>query len=205
MLKACQIIEIIESEKKFWASIYKSEKAHWLDKKPSNLSKKVVRKFGNLGNVLEIGCAAGIDTFYLAEHSTSIVGIDIVPDAIEIAKENLTKLKPSIQKKITFETGDAERLKYRDDSFDFVYSLSVLHSTNISKSLPEVKRVLTDKGRAVIYVYTGDGKEEVDQDKFLDVCQDLFEVTKQEEIEIKKDAGEDTHHALIVWLEVKNA
>jgi hypothetical protein len=33
-------------------------------------------------------------------------------------------------------------------------------------------------------------------------CKESFTVEKQEEIDIKKDAGDDTHHALIVWLEV---
>jgi ubiquinone/menaquinone biosynthesis C-methylase UbiE len=202
MIKASQILQIIESEKKFWTSIYKSDEAHWIDKKPSNLSKKVVRKYGNLGRILEIGCAAGVDTFYLAEHCDSIVGIDIVPDAIKIASDHLAESTKTLQKKIIFEVGDAEKLNYSDASFDFVYSLSVLHSTNVEKSIPEVRRVLNDEGRAVLYVYTGKGKEEVDKEKFLSTCKEYFTIEKQEEIDIKKDAGDDTHHALIVWLEV---
>jgi len=202
MIRAYQIIQIIESEKKFWTSIYKSEEAHWIDKKPSNLSKKVVKKYKSLRRVLEIGCAAGVDTFYLAEYCDIIVGIDIVPDAIKIALDRLSESTKSLQKKITFEVGDAEKLKYSDASFDLVYSLSVLHSTNIEKSLPEIRRVLGNKGLAVLYVYTGKGKEEVDQSKFITVCKKYFTITKQEEIDIKKDAGDDTHHALIVWLEV---
>ena len=193
-----------ESEKEFWQDVYKNKESHWEDKNVSNLTKKVVSKFKKFDNVLEIGCAAGIDTFYLAKYTRNkIVGIDIVSDIIKKAKENLSKEPINIQRKISFEIGDAEKLKFEDKSFDFVYSLSVLHSTDVSKSIKEVRRVLTDDGKAVIYVYIGGNKEEgMNKKKFIDAVSSYFKIIDQKEVDVS-DSANDKHTALITWLEVK--
>jgi ubiquinone/menaquinone biosynthesis C-methylase UbiE len=191
---------IKESEKEFWNKVYKEGEHHWMDKKPSNLTRKVINKYKNLGNVLEIGCAAGIDTVVLATAAKSVIGIDIVKDAVDTAKENLTKCTESIRSKVKYEEGDAEKLKYDDNQFDFVYSLSVLHSTDVEKSLKEIRRVLNDKGKAVIYVYIGDKQEEINKDHFLKVSSKYFKITNRNEIDIT-DKGKDKHKALIVNLE----
>ena len=193
---------INESEKEFWRKIYKDDKTHWLDKNVSNLTKKVVSKYKEFNNVLEIGCAGGIDTFYLSKFTNnSIIGIDIIEDAIKEASKNLKNQPKDMQKKVSFEIGDAEKLRFKDKSFDFVYSLSVLHSTDINKSLKEVNRVLIPNGKSVIYVFIN-GKEGIDKTKFLEVCEKFFKITDKNIIK-KKDESEDKHTALIVFLEKK--
>lgn len=193
-----------ESDKKFWKNVYKKEEAHWEDKEISNLTKSIVRKYDNFKNVLEIGCAAGVDTFFLAKYTDKITGIDIVEDVIRIAKENLKKQPIKIQKKVVFETGDAEKLKYKDGIFDFVYSLSVLHTTDINKSLKEIRRVLNDDGKAVIYVFTKGniGDKVVKKKDFIEVCEKYFDIEEQEEVDlIDKDSDQKhKHKALIVYL-----
>ena len=195
---------IKESEKEFWDDIYKNDETHWENKNVSNLTKKVVNKYKKFNNILEIGCAAGIDTFYLAKYTKDkIIGIDIVSSVINKAKENLKNQNKDIQSKVSFEEGDAEKLKFKDKSFDFVYSLSVLHSTDTSKSIKEIRRVLIDDGNAVIYVYIGKNKEEIDKNVFINNVSKYFKIVNEKEIEISKDKGNDKHKALIVWLEVK--
>ena len=61
-----------ESEFGFWKKVYGDNEAHWLDKNPSNLTKRVIKKYRPFNNILEIGCAAGIDTFLLAQNCKSI-------------------------------------------------------------------------------------------------------------------------------------
>jgi ubiquinone/menaquinone biosynthesis C-methylase UbiE len=196
---------IIETEKEFWQKIYNSEEDHWVNKEVSRLTKKAVKVFGPFKSVLEIGCAAGIDTFYLARYSKSIIGIDIIQDVIDIANNNLKKQSKSIKSKIIFEIGDAEKLKYNDKQFDFVYSLSVLHSTDIKKSLKEIRRVLIDTGKSVIYVYIKSNTKDkvVNKEEFLSLCYDYFNILSQSEVETKKDDGGNNHVALIVFLEAK--
>ena len=197
-------MKVNESEKPFWKNIYQKDKAHWIDKKPSQLTRRAITKYGgNWNKILEIGCGAGIDTFLLATAvKEKVIGIDITEDAIKIAKENLKQQSKEIQNKVIFETGDAEKLKYKDGEFDFVYSLSVLHSTDVSKSLKEIARVITDNGTAVLYVFIGSKKEEVSDKEFLDTCEKYFQVEEKSKIVIK-DAAKDKHLARIVFLRRK--
>jgi len=200
MSKALDLIRLLDSEKKFWVNVYKSDDDHWMDKTPSNLTKSVIRHYKKFDNVLEIGCAAGIDTFLLASVTKNkIVGIDIAEAPIKVAKKNLSEQPEYIKDKTSFEVGDAEKLHFEDNSFDFVYSLSVLHTTDIDKSLSEVRRVLTDNGKAVIYVYIGDDKGMMPEKVFLVACDKYFTIEDQKKIDLKDDSG-DKHKALIVWL-----
>ena len=106
------IAYLFEAEKIFWNDVYKNDEAHWIDKTISNLTKYTCRKYGPFKNVLEVGCAAGVDTFYLAEHtSKQVIGIDIAPKAIELAKKNLIKQPDKLQKKVILEVGNIEKLK----------------------------------------------------------------------------------------------
>ncbi len=190
-----------ESEKKFWKGIYDKDEEHWTDKEPRNLTKKVVKRYDKVDKILEIGCAAGIDTFLLARMADKVVGIDIVPDAVKLAKKNLKKQPKKIRDKVTFKVGDAEHLEFKDNAFDFVFSLSVLHTTNINKSLKEVRRVLNDEGKAVIYVFVGEGLKAKD---FISAVEKYFKIVGEpEKIKVKKDK-EDKHTAMIVHLEAKD-
>jgi len=191
---------LYESDKRFWKKIYNKEEEHWTEKEPSNLTKKVVNEYDKFDRILEIGCAAGIDTFLLATITKDkIIGIDITEEAIELAKKNLKEQSKRIRKKVKFEIGDVEHLKYEDDEFDFVYSLSVLHTTDINKSLKEIHRVLNDDGKAVIYVFIGKGKKELDPKKFMTVCKKYFNIDKKPE---KVKTKDKEHTAMIVYLEV---
>jgi ubiquinone/menaquinone biosynthesis C-methylase UbiE len=197
------IAYLFENEKIFWNSVYKKNEAHWMTKSVSNLTKYICKKYGPFKTVLEIGCAAGVDTFYLAEHTTKqIVGIDIAIKAIEEANKNLIKQPIKIQRKIVFETGDVENLKYEDKSFNFIYSLSVLHSTDITKSFREIRRCITDNGNAVIYVYLNEKehKKSYTEQDFLNESKKYFEVIKTSIKEIPSDAGGDNHTAFIMEL-----
>jgi len=196
----------LESDFSFWRKVYKSGDQHWVDKEPSKLTKQVCRSYGPFKNILEIGCAAGIDTFYFAEHCEHIIGIDIVPDVIEIAKKNL-KERPELKSVVDFEVGDAEKLRFDDKSFDFIYSLSVLHSTDITKSLKEIKRVYTGHGNVILYVFTNGDESHMgvkdDRDKadyFLNTCKEYFDVVRTKTGSMKSDTGGDQHDYLIVFM-----
>ena len=202
MISVAYLFEI--GEKKFWNDVYKKDEAHWIDKSVSNLTKYACREYGPFTDVLEIGCAAGIDTFYLAQNTKhQIFGIDIAPDAIELAQNNLVEQPQEIRNKIVFEVGDVENLEhFNDSSFDFIYSLSVLHSTDITKSFKEIKRVLTDDGKAVIYVYLNEKEHNnsYSEKDFVDEANKYFEIIKTQIKEIPSDAGGDNHTALILEL-----
>ncbi len=197
---------LFEAERIFWDNVYKKDEAHWVDKKVSNLTKYACKKYGPFKNVLEIGCAAGIDTFYIAQYTTNqVIGIDIAEKAIQLAKQNLEKQPKNIQKKVRFEVGNVEDLRFPKNYFDFIYSLSVLHSTDIDKSFKEIHRVITNNGKAVIYVYLEEEehKRSYSQADFEEISGKYFNILKTSIRNIPKDAGGDTHKALILELQAK--
>jgi len=108
--------------------------------------------FTKLGekDVLEIGVGNGSHAQILATESKSFTGIDITEYAIE-SVENRMKLNKINAQIIQM---DAEKMEFKDQSFDFVWSWGVIHhSSNTEKIIKEIHRVLRDEGEAVIMVY----------------------------------------------------
>ncbi len=144
---------LLKMNKERWKREYKSGTPHWAtDKEPSPLAKRLLdilpNKTGN--KILEIGVGNGRDSIFLAEEGNKVIGIDIAEGAIKLAKESAVKGKVG---NVTFEIGNVEKLKYSDEKFDAVYSISVLHSTILKDSLKEVARVLKPEGKVLLYLY----------------------------------------------------
>lgn len=137
--------------KEDWLEAWKSN-PHWADSlEPSKGAirfSEVLKKDNPQGKVLEIGCGNGRDANYFSENGFEVVAIDLSPDAVALAKKNF-----ETSEHLSFQVGDAENLKFRDNVFDAIYSWSVLHSTEMKKSFKEVSRVLKSGGLLNIYLY----------------------------------------------------
>ncbi len=90
-------------------------------------------------NLLEIGCGSGFITKYIAnKYGGEVTGIDIDPRQIELAKEG-----SAYRGNISYLEGDATNLPFKDNKFDIVISVGVLHHIeNWLDALKEMKRVL---------------------------------------------------------------
>ena len=192
-----------------WKRAYAKGTPHWAeDMEPSQFAKDFIKlmKSHEVKNVLEVGCGNGRDSIHFAKAGYKVTSIDIVPNAVELAKKNAEKAKADID----FKVASVEKLPFDDESIGAVFTLSVLHSTNLKKSLPEVHRVLETGGVAFIYIYGDtqfeDGKETEDTIAFADYLADLkalgfkvLESFKDNEKEFD-DYGEK-HHIYVVNLE----
>jgi 2-polyprenyl-3-methyl-5-hydroxy-6-metoxy-1,4-benzoquinol methylase len=90
--------------------------------------------------VLELGCGTGYFTRSLAKSGATITAIDISPDLLESAKQQIPA--PNVR----FELENAYAMSFPADSFDSVVGSSVLHHLDVEKAVAEIHRVLKPSG-----------------------------------------------------------
>jgi len=91
--------------------------------------------------ILEPGAGNGEFTLRLAKSGADIVGLEISPRQVEIAKSRLASFA-----NVTIEVGDVTQLPFPDESFDAVVGNAVLHHFDLNTTLPELYRVLKPGG-----------------------------------------------------------
>ncbi len=78
-----------------------------------------------------------------------VVGIDISDQMLNVGRQKI--LKKKLDKSIRLETGDAEKLKFKDNYFDLVtIGFGVRNFQDLEKGLKESFRVLNEKGTLII-------------------------------------------------------
>jgi 2-polyprenyl-3-methyl-5-hydroxy-6-metoxy-1,4-benzoquinol methylase len=75
------------------------------------------------GEVLDSGCGTGENALFLAGNGLQVTGLDIVPAAIEKAKEKALQKGLSVN----FQTGDALNLQELGKKFDTIIDSGVFH------------------------------------------------------------------------------
>ena len=94
--------------------------------------------------VLDAGCGLGIYSIHLARKGVEVMGVDIDPDQISLARQWAKKL--GIQG-VTFEVQDVCCLPYEGQVFDKVLCVAVIeHVPDDEKAVKEVSRVLKAGG-----------------------------------------------------------
>ena len=103
--------------------------------------------------LLEIGCGMGSDLLQFARGGARCTGIDLTPRSIEITRHRFRLYGEDGN----FMISDGERLPFRTESFDVVYSNGVLHHTpDTTGAIREVHRVLRPGGVAKVMLYHRD-------------------------------------------------
>ena len=116
-----------------WNEAMRAEALAWLDVETDD-------------RVLDVGCGTGFGTQGLLQHTEDVYGLDQSPHQLEKAWAKLGKHDP-----VAFTFGDAERLPYRDDAFDKVWSSgSIEYWPNPVEGLRELRRVTKPGGRVLV-------------------------------------------------------
>lgn len=96
--------------------------------------------------VLDVGCGTGFATEGLLEHTDHVHGLDQSAHQMEKAWEKLGKHDP-----VRFYLGDAERLPFKDDTFDVVWSSgSIEYWPDPVATLRELRRVARPNGQVLV-------------------------------------------------------
>jgi SAM-dependent methyltransferase len=96
-------------------------------------------------SVLDLACGEGYGSYILSQHASSVIGVDISPDAIDHAQK---KYKRS---NLVFRKGSATAIPLEDKSVDCITSFETIeHHSYHHEMMLEFKRVLKDDGVLVI-------------------------------------------------------
>jgi len=103
--------------------------------------------------VLDIGTGPlARNAIEFAKRGCDVEAVDVSRTTLKFAKENYERHKESCKGKITFSQSNANKLEFKDDSFDVVLFLGVLYhipKNELGDCVSEISRVLKPKGRCV--------------------------------------------------------
>lgn len=100
--------------------------------------------------VLDVGCGNGYILSKYAKEGAKVFGIDITSTAVSLCRRRFKFLGI----KGDFREASAEKLPFKDKTFDYVCSMGVLHHVaNTEKAVKEIFRVTKPGGRVIIMVY----------------------------------------------------
>jgi SAM-dependent methyltransferase len=135
------------------ARAYAEHLASELDHKP--LDRHLLNRFseGTAGGglVADLGCGPGHVTRYLHDHGVRVVGIDLSPAMVQVAKN----LNPSLE----FRIGDMKQLDIPDASLAGIvafYSIVHFDSSELDIVLQQIRRVLQPGGLFLVSFHVGD-------------------------------------------------
>lgn len=111
--------------------------------------------------VLDAGCGMGRFAEIAAGYGATVVAVDL-SYAVDVAAENLARFEA-----VHPVQADLRSLPFHESSFDFVYSLGVLHHTpNPREAFANLVRYLKGGGKISITVYSGYNKVYVASTRF---------------------------------------
>jgi len=104
---------------------------------------RMAAELGRAGTVLEVGCGSGMGLTYLREHARMVVGGDYTMALLEEARRHLPDAN--------LVRMDAQRLPFRDQSFDAVLMLEMIYYlADQEAAFAECRRVLKPGGKLMV-------------------------------------------------------
>lgn len=105
---------------------------------------KILKKYKNFGDLLDIGCNIGIFTDLARKNSYNAYGIDLSSKAIEMGKKEF-----HLENRLTI--GKLEEINFPSNKFDIVTYLHVLeHIPDLNAELAKAYKVLKPRGIILI-------------------------------------------------------
>ncbi len=107
---------------------------------------EVLKSFHKIktGKMLDLGCGTGNFSYYFFQRGFTVIGLDVSPTAINIARKRYNE-----SANLKFLVGSGENLDFQDNNFDVVLCCAVLHHLECDEReavLAEIKRILKRGG-----------------------------------------------------------
>ncbi|MCS7106455.1 MAG: class I SAM-dependent methyltransferase, partial [Candidatus Aenigmarchaeota archaeon] len=113
-----------------------------------NVSRIVISLLGEVKGkkILDAGCGGGKDCLLMARKGAKVVGIDISPRMIEIARQRCNS-------QVEFYVRDMQNTDFLEGEFDVIVSLfSLMYKKNLSLVFKEFRRILKKGGELILAV-----------------------------------------------------
>jgi SAM-dependent methyltransferase len=132
------------------------------------------------GVVLDVGCGTGENALDLAARGHDVWGIDLVPRAIELARDKAMKRGLGVH----FQVGDALKLDVLGRAFDTVIDCGLFHTFSDEERSMYVRslaRAVRPGGAAYLLCFSdqeppGEGPRRVTQQEIIETFRDCWEV-----------------------------
>jgi ubiquinone/menaquinone biosynthesis C-methylase UbiE len=133
-----------------------------------------------VGQALDIGTGLGHDAVFLIRHGFNVIGIDISPTAVVLARKNASTAGLFG----FFQEGDIRQIPIEDQFIDFAYDrgcFHVLEPHDRPKAVGEVHRVLRKGGLYLLRVFSdkepaGDGPHRFTRKELEDLFKEKFKI-----------------------------
>jgi ubiquinone/menaquinone biosynthesis C-methylase UbiE len=121
-----------------------------VDKLQRKLIYSIIKKNG-CKKILEAGCGTGRILYFLATKGLDCHGFDPSKNMLTQFKKRIDSKKHNTRSKIKLKTGDIEKIPYKSNTFDCVFTMHVIMhlSTGYKKAFKEMYRV-AKKGGVII-------------------------------------------------------
>lgn len=96
--------------------------------------------------MVDLGCGKGENLVPLAKRGGHVVGVDLSPELVEIARRRLDAAGVKAEARV----GSAYATGLPDESADIVFCIALVHHLNISQVCSEMQRILKKSGFIVI-------------------------------------------------------
>ena len=108
-------------------------------------------------NILDLGSGSGKNANYLAELGNNVIGLEISPTAVNLAKAKAVEMRVSVDYRVA---DMGVKYPFLDNSFDLIIDIMSSNSLNESEReiyLAEVNRVLKNGGHFFVRALCKDG------------------------------------------------
>jgi len=96
--------------------------------------------------VLDIGCGSGENIVPLVKRGARVIGLDISPELIALARQRLTLAKVDA----TLQIGSAYETGLPDASVDLIFCVALVHHLEIKRVREEMRRLLVKDGKIIL-------------------------------------------------------
>ena len=96
--------------------------------------------------MLDFGCGTGENIVPLAERGAQVIGMDISPDLIALARKRLNDANLEAR----LEVGSAYDTGLPDESVDVIFCIALIHHLDIARVVEEMARILVSGGVVIL-------------------------------------------------------